>query len=88
MFGGHIDVLRQLRGLEVEVLQDGGEEEKELHPSQAFSKTVSLSLRHRMGELEVRPALTALLPHCPSPAALPREEVLQYRGLRDFQRHL
>lgn len=43
MFGGHIDVLGWLWGLEVEVLHDGAEEEKELHSSQAFSKTVPLS---------------------------------------------
>lgn len=33
MFGGHIDVLGSLRGLEAEVLHDVGEEEKEFHPS-------------------------------------------------------
>lgn len=49
MFGGHIDVLGRLRELEAEVLQDGGEEEEELHSSQAFSETVPLSCRDKMG---------------------------------------
>ena len=42
-FGGHVDVLGRLWGLEAEVLHDGGEEEEELHSGEAFSETVPLS---------------------------------------------
>lgn len=42
-FGGLIDVFKFLRELETEVLQDGGEEEKELHLSQTVPQAEPLS---------------------------------------------